>query len=103
MHTIFSGQHLDSTKRGELASPAYITAIHNGVMILNHFELLGDTPFNRPPQYRKHGEKGPISIQDHSNPVRFRNIWVRNFSPSSGERVRKPYLRDGEKETPIED
>lgn len=88
---------------GELESPAYITAVHNGVLILNHFELLGDTPFNRPPAYKKHGETGPISIQDHSNPVRFRNIWVRNFKPTSGEQVRKPFLRDGEKETPIED
>ncbi len=90
-------------QQGELISPAYITAMNNGVLILNHFELLGDTPFNRPPKYTKHGEKGPISIQDHSNPVRFRNIWVRNFSPASGEQVRKPFMRDGEKETPIED
>lgn len=56
---------------GSLKSPAYITALHNGVVILNHFELKGDTPFNRPPQYNKHGEKGPISIQDHGNPVAF--------------------------------
>ena len=90
-------------QQGELVSPAYITAINNGVLILNHFELLGDTPFNRPPQYTKHGETGPISIQDHSNPVRFRNIWVRSFSPATGEQVRKPFMRDGEKETPIED
>ena len=87
---------------GSLQSPAYITALHNGVLILNHFQLKGDTPFNRPPQYTAHGPKGPISLQDHGNPVRFRNIWVREFKPAVGEQVRKPYLKAGDKETPIE-
>lgn len=87
---------------GTLKSPAYITAVHNGVLILNHFELKGDTPYSRPPAYKAHGEKGPISLQDHGNPVRFRNIWVREFQPASGKQVRKPFLRNGKKETPIE-
>jgi hypothetical protein len=87
----------------KLVSPAYITAIHNGVLILNHFELQGDTPYNRPPQYKPHAATGPISIQDHGNPVRFRNIWVREIKPAAGEQVRKPFIKDGDKETPIED
>ncbi len=87
---------------GSLKSPAYITALHNGLLILNHFELLGDTPFNRPPEYKKHSEQGPISLQDHGNPVRFRNIWARPIMPIQGEQVRPPFLRDGDKETPIE-
>lgn len=87
---------------GSLKSPAYITAMHNGVLILNHFELKGDTPFSRPPQYNKHAGKGPIALQDHGNPVRFRNIWVRPIKPIGGEQVRAPYIRDGDKETPIE-
>lgn len=86
---------------GSLKSPAYITAMHNGVLILNHFELLGDTPFNRPPEYKKHKDTGPIQLQDHGNPVRFRNIWVRPLKPVKGEQVRDPYLRNGDKETPI--
>lgn len=90
-------------EEGKLTSPAYITAMHNGVLILNHFELKGDTPYNRPPSYKAHAATGPISIQDHGNPVGFRNIWVREFKPAAGEQVRKPYLRDGDKETPIED
>ena len=89
------------SEAGELMSPAYITATHNGVLILNHFELKGDTPFNRPPQYKSHSPKGPISIQDHGNPVRFRNIWVREFKPARGEQVREPFILDGDKETPI--
>jgi hypothetical protein len=78
---------------GKLVSPAYVTALHNGVVVLNHFELLGDTPFNRPPQYNAHPPKGPISIQDHGNPVRFRNIWVREIKPVVGEQMREPNMK----------
>jgi hypothetical protein len=87
---------------GSLKSPAYITAMHNGVLVLNHFELKGDTPFNRAPKYTKHLDKGPISLQDHGDPVRFRNIWVRPLVPVEGKQVRKPFLRNGDKETPLE-
>ncbi len=86
---------------GSLTSPAYITVLHNGVLILNHFELQGDTPFNRPPKYSAHSEKGPISLQDHGDPVRFRNIWVREFKPATGVQARQPYLKQGDQELPI--
>jgi hypothetical protein len=66
---------------GELEAPAFITATHNGVLVLNHFELTGDTPFNRAPQYIFDGARESIMIQNHHNPVRFRNIWVREISP----------------------
>ena len=79
---------------GSLESPAFITAVHNGVLILNHFELQGDTPYNRPPTYTKHEDKLPISIQDHGNPVRFRNIWVREIAPLAGKRIHEPKLVD---------
>lgn len=87
---------------GSLKSPAYITAVHNGVLILNHFELKGNTPYSVPPSYKQHPARGPISLQDHGNPVRFRNIWVRDFKPATGEQVRPPFIRDGDKETPIQ-
>lgn len=86
---------------GSLKSPAYITVVHNGILILNHFELKGRTPFDSPPSYEAHGEKGPIAVQDHGNPVRFRNIWIREFKPAQGEPVREPFIRDGEKEIPL--
>ncbi len=88
---------------GSLESPAYITAIHNGVLILNHFELLGDTPYHRPPSYKKHADRLPISIQDHGNPVRFRNIWVRDLKPRGGKRVRPAFIRNNQtgKETEV--
>ncbi len=78
---------------GTLKSPAVITVFQNGVLILNNFQVKGDTPFNRAPQYNAHGPKGPISIQDHSNPVRFRNIWVREFNAAQGEQTQEPYTR----------
>lgn len=87
---------------GSLKSPAYITAIHNGVAVLNHFELKGDTPFDRVPKYTKHADKMPIRLQDHGNPMRFRNIWIRELKPAEGKQVRPPFLRDGQgKEKPI--
>jgi hypothetical protein len=87
---------------GSLKSPASITAFHNGVVILNHFELLGDTPFNRPPEYKKHRDVGPIRLQDHGNPVRFRNIWVRPIQPIKGEKTREPFIRRGDQEIPLQ-
>ncbi len=79
---------------GSLESPAVMTAIHNGVLVLNHFELLGDTPYHRPAAYTKHEDRLPISLQDHGNPVRFRNIWVRELEPMIGKQVRPAFLRD---------
>jgi hypothetical protein len=88
---------------GSLKSPAYITALHNGVVIQNHFELKGDTPFNRPPEYNKHADRLPIRLQDHGNPTRFRNIWIRDIKQDTGQQVRKPFLRDKGVETDIID
>ncbi|MCH8839973.1 MAG: DUF1080 domain-containing protein [Planctomycetes bacterium] len=75
---------------GSLQSPAYITVLHNGVLILNHFEIKGDTPWHRPPEYNQHPEKMPITIQDHGSPVRFRNIWLRELKPIVGTQAREP-------------
>ena len=89
------------TADGVLSSPAAVTVLHNGVLVQNHFELLGDTPYNRPPRYEPHPPKLPIRLQDHGNPVRFRNIWVREIEPLQGKRVRPPAIREGEVITPI--
>jgi hypothetical protein len=86
---------------GTVKSPANMTAIHNGVLIVNNFSLLGTTPFNTPPKYEKHG-KLPIRIQFHGNPVRFRNIWVREIKPIEGTRARPPYMKNRDQETPVE-
>lgn len=64
---------------GKLRSPARVTLFHNGVLVHNNVELIGDTGWVTRGPYRAHPEKLPISIQDHGNPVRFRNIWVREL------------------------
>lgn len=76
---------------GDLEKPAYVTVMHNGVLVQNHFELLGPTLYTKAPHYEAHAEKAPIRIQYHGNPVRFRNIWVRELMPAKGTRVSGPY------------
>ncbi|MCU0979308.1 MAG: DUF1080 domain-containing protein [Pirellulaceae bacterium] len=88
---IWKGPRFDAD--GKLVSPAFITVLHNGVLIQNHFQLLGDTPFHRAPEYKPHPEKGPISLQYHGNPVRFRNIWIRELAEVASERVAEPTVR----------
>jgi hypothetical protein len=85
---------------GKLKSPAYITVLHNGVVVQNHFELLGGTYYNRPPEYHPPSEL-PVRLQDHGNPVKFRNIWIRPLKPIEGKQAREPFLRHNGKETPI--
>lgn len=71
---------------GTVKSKAYVTVLHNGVLIHNHFELQGGTFWKKPASYSKHPEKLPISLQHHGNPVRYRNIWIReNISPLIGK------------------
>lgn len=64
---------------GTVATPAYETVFHNGVAVHNHAEVLGPMAHQALPRYRKHGAKGPLALQDHGNPIRFRNIWVREL------------------------
>ena len=62
----------------KLISPAYITVVHNGVLVQNHQAAIGPTGHRRAPSYDEpHPGKGPIMLQDHGDPVRFRNIWIR--------------------------
>jgi hypothetical protein len=64
---------------GKVIKPATITVLHNGVLIQDHFEILGTTYNDGAPRYDKHPDKAPISLQDHGNPVRYRNIWIREL------------------------
>ncbi len=64
---------------GSLASPARVTAFHNGVLVENNFELKGITRYRGKPYYKAHGPS-PIQLQAHgdkSKPISYRNIWVR--------------------------
>ena len=83
---------------GKLRSPARATVFHNGVLVQNNVELTGPTAWLERQPYRAHPEKLPISLQDHGNPVRFRNLWVRELgNPGKpeftfGEAALAPYV-----------
>jgi hypothetical protein len=67
---------------GSLKTPASVTAFHNGVLIQNHVELKGETVYIGKPEYKKFGPGAPIKLQAHgdpSEPISFRNIWVREL------------------------
>lgn len=65
-------------KDGIKVSPAYLTVLHNGILIQNHVELKGTTEYKGWPQNIAHG-KGSIILQEHGNPVSYRNIWIREL------------------------
>ena len=75
---------------GKLASPAYLTVLHNGVLIHNHDPLTGPTSWLERAPFRPHPEKQPLSLQDHGNPVRFRNIWVRELGKAGKKEFMLP-------------
>jgi hypothetical protein len=62
---------------GSLESPAYVTAILNGVVVQNHQAYRGPTNWRVPVKYSAHPTELPISLQYHNNAVSFRNIWLR--------------------------
>jgi hypothetical protein len=64
---------------GELVEPARVTVLHNGVLVHDARPFLGATRHRDVAAYAPHGPEGPIALQDHGNPVRFRNIWVRRL------------------------
>jgi len=65
-------------QQGVLKSPAYITLLHNGVLVQNHAELKGKTLNVGDPSYVAHG-CAPLTIQEHKATVSFRNIWARKL------------------------
>ena len=70
---IFRSPHLDSA--GKVVKKANITVLHNGVLVQDHVEVeptggrMGSTE----------NPKGPIVLQDHNHPVKYRNVWVREL------------------------
>ena len=51
--------------------------LHNGIVVQNHVTLKGATAYIGQPSYAPHAEKASVLLQDHGNPVSYRNIWVR--------------------------
>ncbi len=69
---------------GNVVRKARITVFHNGVCVQNNIEIEGTTSHKTKARYTPHGD-GPIGLQDHGNPISFRNIWIR-------ELPEQPYL-----------
>lgn len=75
---------------GTLQSPAYVTVLHNRVLVQNHVQILGST-FTRAPEYKSRctpfahrqeqacAGKMPLLLQDHGQVVSFKNIWLREL------------------------
>ena len=64
---------------GRLVKPAYQTVFWNGVAIHNRKEVIGATVWRAVAGYTPHAAELPLMLQDHGNPVRYRNIWVRRL------------------------
>jgi Domain of Unknown Function (DUF1080) len=77
---VFHGPLFD--KNGKLLGPARVTVLHNGVLVQDNVELSGPTANGKRPPYAPHAEKLPLALQDHGEPVRFRNIWIRELKTS---------------------
>jgi Domain of Unknown Function (DUF1080) len=71
---------------GKLRKPAFVTVFHNGVLVQNHIEVKGVTHFDQPYAYTAHAEKLPLQLLYHGNPVRFRNIWIREIAELEGKK-----------------
>ena len=77
---------------GELTKKAHVTVIHNGVVIHHRKEYIGRTIHRRVGVYdRPHEPRGWIGLQDHRNPTRFRNVWIREL-PGYDRGGRSPLL-----------
>jgi hypothetical protein len=73
---VFNGPRFAGDK---LEKPAMVTVLHNGVVVHANQAFLGPTAHRMIPPYAPSNAKGPIGLQDHGNPVRFRNVWIREL------------------------
>lgn len=73
---VFHGPRFKDEK---LLKPAHVTVFHNGVLVQDNVEPTGPTGHHVRPPYKAHPTKLPLSLQAHNNPVRFRNVWIREL------------------------
>lgn len=74
---VFKGDVVEKT--------ATITVLQNGVLIQDHWQIEGTTFHKIRARYEPHGPTGPLCLQDHGNPLRFRNIWIRELKDNTEE------------------
>jgi hypothetical protein len=79
-------------KNGQAVDPGYVTVFLNGVLMQDHTPLEGPTGHMARAKPGSLGEAGPLKLQDHGNPVRYRNIWYRPLPPRTCEGGTDGYL-----------
>lgn len=79
---IFHRPIFEKENSNKVIKPATFTVFHNGILIHDNYQLTGGTGWQGAhaiSEYRYHKDKGPLQFQDHGNPVRFRNVWIREL------------------------
>ncbi len=66
------------TENGRVITQGAVTVFHNGVVTLNNYQIIGPTEYKGFPVYQPHG-KASLKLQNHGNPVSYRNIWIREL------------------------
>ncbi|HTY84324.1 MAG TPA: DUF1080 domain-containing protein [Silvibacterium sp.] len=64
---------------GKVVRPARVTVLHNGMLVQDNVELTGPTAHGQRPPYQPGPDRLPLQLQDHGNPVRYRNLWIREL------------------------
>ncbi|HZR15963.1 MAG TPA: DUF1080 domain-containing protein [Verrucomicrobiae bacterium] len=79
-------------KDGKAVDPGYVTVFENGVLVQDHTMLEGGTGHMARAKPGPFPDKGPLKLQDHGNPVRYRNVWYRPLPPRAIEGGTDGYL-----------
>ncbi|MHC4753717.1 MAG: 3-keto-disaccharide hydrolase [Planctomycetota bacterium] len=72
--------HRPVFKGNKVVKAGTVTVFHNGVLVQDNWAIKGPTAHKREAEYEPHEDRLPISLQNHGNPVRYRNIWLRELS-----------------------
>jgi Domain of Unknown Function (DUF1080) len=80
---VFEAPTFDGDK---VVKPAFATVFWNGVLAQHRRELVGTTGHRVAPKYVPHEAELPLTLQDHSNPVRYRNVWIRRLAGEAATR-----------------
>ena len=73
----FEAPRFDGDK---VAKPAYVTIVHNGILVQHHQQIVGRVVHAKLPQYAPHPAEEPLTLQNHGTAVRYRNIWIRRLT-----------------------
>ncbi len=74
---VFEAPRLEGDR---VIKPAYVTVFHNGVVVQNHHDIMGPTLHRELAHYAAQPAEDSLGLQDHGNPIRYRNIWIRRLN-----------------------